>query len=103
MSEDSHSRERVIDEDLIRYLCRLSRLELTAEEIPVYTEQIRRIVQFVETLDRVPTDDVPPTSHVLDLANVTRDDVPRPSESREAILSNAPSRTTNSFKVPRVV
>ncbi|MBI3893784.1 MAG: Asp-tRNA(Asn)/Glu-tRNA(Gln) amidotransferase subunit GatC [Candidatus Wallbacteria bacterium] len=92
-----------IDEKLVRYLCRLSRLALTPDEVPRYTAQLEQIVDYVLMLQEVPLEGVEPTSHVLDLKNVTRPDVPAPSELREKILANAPCRTEDSFKVPKIV
>ncbi|MBI2944355.1 MAG: Asp-tRNA(Asn)/Glu-tRNA(Gln) amidotransferase subunit GatC [Candidatus Wallbacteria bacterium] len=95
--------EPTIDEKLVRYLCRLSRLSLTDEEIPRYAAQLEQIVGYVRMLDEVPTEGIEPTSHVLELANVTRPDVPVASAPREKILANAPCATEDSFKVPKIV
>ena len=49
------------------------------------------------------TDDVPPTSHPLPLANVFRDDVVEPSLPPEKALSTAPETEDGRFKVPRII
>ncbi|MBI4871565.1 MAG: Asp-tRNA(Asn)/Glu-tRNA(Gln) amidotransferase subunit GatC [Candidatus Riflebacteria bacterium] len=91
------------DRALVEYLCRLSRLGLSEDEIPSYVADLQQIVGYVERLEQLALDGVEPTSHALDLASVTRPDDPAPSEPRDRVLANAPCRTADSFKVPKVV
>jgi aspartyl-tRNA(Asn)/glutamyl-tRNA(Gln) amidotransferase subunit C len=57
----------------------------------------------MELLNTVDTDNVEPLSHVIELQNVFREDVLRPSLPREEALKNAPARTEEFFKVPKVI
>ena len=79
-------------------------LELTADELELFTRQLGGILAYVEQINALDTDGVPPTSHVLNRP-VDRDDTLRPSLSREDLLANAPdaAREAGLFKVPRVI
>jgi aspartyl-tRNA(Asn)/glutamyl-tRNA(Gln) amidotransferase subunit C len=57
----------------------------------------------MEKLNELDTKTVQPTSHVLSLRNVMRDDIPRPSIPRNAALSNAPAHTEKFFRVPKII
>ncbi len=87
----------------VDYLAHLSRLQLTPEETAHFAGQLDEILSYVEKLKKAQTDEVLPTSHVLELTNVTREDKVQPSLSTEEALSNAPSREGPFFKVPRVI
>jgi aspartyl-tRNA(Asn)/glutamyl-tRNA(Gln) amidotransferase subunit C len=81
----------------------LGRLELTGEENDMYTRQLNDILGHFQNLERLDTDDIQPTAHVLPLKNVFREDVVGEHISREAALANCPDRYENFFKVPRIV
>jgi aspartyl-tRNA(Asn)/glutamyl-tRNA(Gln) amidotransferase subunit C len=87
----------------VEYLAHLARIELTQEEIQCFTGQLDEILLYVEQLKSVNTEGVPPTSHVLPLANVYREDQSRLSLSTDAALSNAPDREGLYFRVPRII
>ncbi len=88
---------------MVKHISLLSRLELKEDEIEMYQEQLSRILDYIEKLDEVNTDTVEPTSHVLSLNNVFRDDVVKPSISREEALRNAPDATDKFFRVPKII
>ena len=90
-------------EDVER-IARLARLELTAEELDLFTRQLDDILGYVEQIRSLDTTGVPPTSHVLNQP-VERADEPAPTLSRAEILGNAPdaAREAGLFKVPRVM
>jgi aspartyl-tRNA(Asn)/glutamyl-tRNA(Gln) amidotransferase subunit C len=84
-------------------IARLARLELSDEEIERYREELGQILELVGELDQLDTEGVEPTSHVLDLINVLRQDQPRPPLSREAALENAPEVKEGKFRVPPIL
>ena len=84
-------------------LARLARLELSPEEKERMRGQLDAILGYVDQLQRIDTTDVPPTSHVLPLANVFREDEVRPSWPAEAMLANAPDPDGDRFGVPRIL
>lgn len=81
----------------------LARIELKPEEKNKLRKDIVAILEYVKKLEHVNTDEVMPTSHVLDIENVYRPDVLKPSGVMEEVLKHAPEREGNFFKVPKVV
>ena len=84
-------------------MARLARIELTPEELQRFAGQLDEILAYVEKLKSAPTEGVPPTSHVLPLADVFREDETQPSLPVDAALSNAPDREGPFFRVPKVI
>ena len=62
--------------------------------------ELSKILEHVETMNELDLEGVEPTSHVVDLTNVLREDVPRPSLPREVALEQAPDATESGFRVP---
>lgn len=87
----------------VKRVATLSRLTLNEKEVEEYTKQMNSILKFAEKLDEINTNDIEPTSHVLNLKNVVREDVVRSSIPRDAALKNAPNKTEEFFKVPQVM
>ena len=87
----------------VDYVARLARLEVTAEERALYTGQLGKILGHADDLKAVDTSHVEPTSHVLPLKNVLRQDVPAESMPREEILANAPDKSKGCFRVPKII
>lgn len=87
----------------VEYLAHLARIQLTPEEAQRFTGQLDEILAYVEKLKSVPVEGIPPTSHVLELSNVFREDRTAPSLSSEAALANAPDREGPFFRVPRII
>ena len=87
----------------VEYVAKLARLRLTEEEAEKYTEQLNAILEFAGKLNELDTSTIEPTSHVLDVYNVMRDDEIRPSIDREKALLNAPEQEDGQFKVPGVM
>jgi aspartyl-tRNA(Asn)/glutamyl-tRNA(Gln) amidotransferase subunit C len=92
----------------VEHVARLARLALADEEKERYTSQLAQILRYVEKLGQLNTDDVPPTSHVLPLSNVWREDRAEPSTaetlgSPDELLANAPEREGPLFKVKKVI
>ncbi len=87
----------------IDHLARLARLALTEEEKHLYSGQLANILGYMETLNGLDTSGIEPTSHVLSLSNVMRDDASVPSLDREDALRNAPDRTDRYYRVPKII
>ena len=88
----------------VKRIAELARLELSAEELDLFTRQLGDILTYVEQIKTLDTAGVAPTSQVLNRP-VDRDDVPGPTLSRSELLGNAPDASIESglFKVPRVI
>ncbi len=89
--------------EIVAHVARLARLELSDEEAARMEVQMGGILGYIGLIDLVDTANVPPTSHVLSIANVMREDEVRPSLPLEKGLANAPERTGTAFKVPRIL
>ena len=87
----------------VDHVALLGRLELTGDESDMYTRQLNDILGHFQNLERLNTDNVQPTAHVLPLKNVFREDRVGQHISREEALANCPDREDNFFKVPRIV
>lgn len=87
----------------VEYLAHLARVQLSDEEIRRFAGQLDEILGYVEKLKRVNTEGVPPTSHVLSLSNVFREDRARPSLSPDEALANAPDKEGPFFRVPKII
>ena len=87
----------------VEYLAHLARIQLSTDETHRFAGQLDEILGHVEKLKRVSTEGVPPTSHVLPLTNVFREDRPRPSLSPEEALANAPDKEGPFFRVPKII
>jgi len=92
-----------LDAEQVRWVAKLARLELSAVELALMTEQLGRIVEYVAQLQQVDTEGVEPLAHALDVTNVFREDEPAPSLPADAILANAPKRAGDFYSVPAVL
>ena len=86
----------------VLHVARLARLEIPEGEIDRLRGELEAILDAVGKVAELELDDVPPTSHPLDLVNVWGDDEARPSLSPEEALKNAPDATEGAFRVPAV-
>lgn len=93
----------VISKKEVEHVAQLARLTFTEEEKEMYTEQLNSILNFAKKLEELDTTGVPPTSHVLDLHNVVREDKVRPSLPVEEVLKNVPEHADNQVKVPSII
>jgi aspartyl-tRNA(Asn)/glutamyl-tRNA(Gln) amidotransferase subunit C len=94
---------RKIDMTEVEHVARLARLELSPEERERMREQLDRILGYIDKLRQLDTAGVEPTSHAVPMVNVFRDDEPRPCLSPEEMLANAPDRSGEFFRVPRII
>lgn len=93
----------MINKEDVDHVALLGRLELTEEEKETYTRQLSDILEHFQSLQRLDTENVQPTAHVLPLKNVMREDWAGQHLSREEALANCPDRDENYFKVPRII
>ncbi|BCU82986.1 glutamyl-tRNA(Gln) amidotransferase subunit C [Polycladomyces abyssicola] len=91
-----------ISKEQVQHVAHLARLSLTEKEVEQFTTQLNDILHFAEKLNELDTDNVEPTTHVLPLANVLREDEVRPSIPRDKALANAPEKRDGMFRVPAV-
>ena len=89
--------------DEIEHVALLGRLRLTEEEKGRLGAQLSLILEHFEQLSELEVEGVPPTSHVIPMQNVLREDTPAASLAPEEALANAPDEGEGAFRVPRVV
>ena len=87
----------------VEHVASLARLGLTDDEIDLMQGQLNRILEAIGQLASVDTSAVGPTAQVIELENVMREDVARPSMAREAAMANAPLREGAHLRVPVVL
>mgnify|MGYP001094637305 CR=1 FL=1 len=87
----------------VEHVARLARLELTEEELELYTRQLGDIIGYVEQLNEAEVTGVEPLAHGAHGSNVFRDDRVGASLDREAALEAAPDDDGRHFRVPRVI
>ncbi|MFP4381065.1 MAG: Asp-tRNA(Asn)/Glu-tRNA(Gln) amidotransferase subunit GatC [Candidatus Sumerlaeia bacterium] len=95
--------KEMITEEKVRHIALLSRLDCSDEEIHGFAEDLNEILQYVEKLNELDTENVEPTSHALRQKNVFRQDHVRPSLNNEEALANAPEAEAGHFKVPQII
>ncbi len=96
------ARERISAGE-VHKVARLARLSLPEEEIQELAQELDSILGYVETLDELDTDTVPPTSHPLAMANVWREDEVVRFDEGPSIIENAPEEEGHFFKVPKIL
>lgn len=92
-----------ITKEQIQHIAVLSRLNLSEEEKDLFGSQLSSILDYMDQLNELDTRETEPTSHVLSLSNVMRDDILTSSLPGEEALKNAPSHSENFYRVPRII
>ncbi|MBI3609667.1 MAG: Asp-tRNA(Asn)/Glu-tRNA(Gln) amidotransferase subunit GatC [Nitrospirae bacterium] len=92
-----------LSKEEVEHVAKLARLAVSEEEKEAFSRQLSEILTYVGKLNELDTSKVEPTSHVLDLSNIFRDDVVRESLPPADVLANAPDRENNHFRVPKII
>ena len=92
-----------IDRKTVKYVAHLARIKLTDEELSRLSLQLEDIVNFIDKLKEVNVTGIKPTSHILPVNNVFREDKPTKSLAVEGALSNAPAQKEVFFVTPKVI
>jgi aspartyl-tRNA(Asn)/glutamyl-tRNA(Gln) amidotransferase subunit C len=85
------------------HVARLARLDLTDEELELFTVQLGAVLEHAGDVAALDTEGVVPTAHPLPLRNVLREDAVVPSLDREEVLAQAPAVEADRFKVPPIL
>lgn len=93
----------VITQDTVKHLAWLARIKLDQEEMEYFAKQLDRVLEYIDKLKKIDISKIEPTSHVLSLKNIFREDKIGKSSSSNEVLTNAPSVDNNFFKVPRII
>ena len=92
-----------ITKEQVEHVAKLARLAITEEEKATFSEQLSSILTYVEQLNRLDTSKVEPTSHVISMQNVFREDRVKDCLPREEVLAGAPDASEEFFRVPRII
>ncbi len=91
-----------ISKDDVKHIAELAELEFGEKDIKKITSQLDRILDHVANVSSANTEGIPPTSHILDIKNVFREDTAEESVTQESALKNAPDEANDGFKVPKI-
>ena len=92
-----------ITKDEVLHVASLARLELSEDAIVKFAGQIDKILEHVDSLQKIDTQGVVPTSHAISLTNAFREDEVRAPLEGELSLANAPEKEDGSFIVPKII
>lgn len=92
-----------ISKQEVEHVAKLARLELSEQEQEKLTDQLSKILTYVEKLNELDTASIAPTAHVLDIKNVMRDDIAAPGLTQDRALANAPEKAAGHYKVPKII
>ncbi|GER70689.1 aspartyl/glutamyl-tRNA(Asn/Gln) amidotransferase subunit C [Weizmannia acidilactici] len=92
-----------ISKEQVKHVANLARLEMSEAEVEKFTKQLGDIIHFAESLNELDTTGVPPTTHVLEIRNVMREDVVEEGLPRDLVLKNAPDTQDGQIRVPTIV
>ncbi len=87
----------------VENVAKLARLKFSEEEIEKFRTDLNRILDYINKLNELDTENIEPTSHVVEMKNVFREDRVEESLPIEDILMNAPEKKDRFFVVPRVI
>ena len=94
--------ERITRDD-VAHVARLARLDLTEDELELFTGQLAAVLEHARDVEALDVEGVAPTAHPQPLANVWRPDTVRPTLDRDEVLAMAPDAEAGRFKVPPVL
>lgn len=90
----------MIEREQVLHVAKLARLGLSEAEVETMTGELAGILEHVDRIAGLDLDDVPPTSHVVELENVLRADEPHQSLAPDVALASAPDPVDGAFRVP---
>ncbi len=92
-----------IDSELVRHIGKLSRIELSPQQVETLSSELAGIIEYFDKLQQLDTEGVEPMPHAVALQDVMAEDEPGESLSTDRALTNAPETDGKFFRVPRVL
>ncbi|MFH0913055.1 MAG: Asp-tRNA(Asn)/Glu-tRNA(Gln) amidotransferase subunit GatC [Candidatus Omnitrophota bacterium] len=92
-----------VSKETVKYVAHLARIELKPKELEKLSQQLKDILGFIDKLKKLDIQNINPTSHILPINNIFREDAPRKSLPGDKALDNAPQKQGNFFGVPKVI
>ena len=93
----------MISADDVKHVAALARIHFEDKEIEKFTKNLKDILHYIEKLNELDVSKIKPTSHVLPLKNVYREDKVIPSLTQEEALKFAVEKKDGAFKVPKII
>ncbi|GKT03137.1 Asp-tRNA(Asn)/Glu-tRNA(Gln) amidotransferase subunit GatC [Furfurilactobacillus sp. WILCCON 0119] len=95
--------EEPISRAEVEHVAALAKLSLTDEQAAKFTNQLDEIITMIDGLNEVDTDDVQPTTNMVDAAAILRDDVAVNAHQKDALLNEAPDTADGYIRVPAIL
>ena len=92
-----------ISREEVSKVAQLAKLKLNEEQIDNHSNQIEKILDYINQLEKIDTTNVPCTTRAIEVINNFRSDVKEKCENRDEILNLAPQREHDFFKVPKII
>ena len=92
-----------ISSEEVKKVAQLARLELNESEINQHAEQLEKILEYINQLEKINTNNIPCTTRAIEVVNVLRKDEKKDYKNSEELLDLAPSRENKFFKVPKII
>ena len=92
-----------ITKEEVKKVAHLARLELNEHEINNHAEQLEKILEYINQLEKIDTDNVACTTRAIEVTNVFRKDENKNFDYNEELLGLGPSREDKFFKVPKII
>ncbi|WP_191559781.1 Asp-tRNA(Asn)/Glu-tRNA(Gln) amidotransferase subunit GatC [Metabacillus idriensis] len=92
-----------ISKEEVKHVANLARLAITEEETEMFTNQLDAIITFAEQLNELDTSGVEPTTHVLEMKNILREDKAEKGLPVEDVVKNAPDHKDGYIRVPSIL
>lgn len=86
----------------VEHVAKLARIELSEDEKEKFAKQLGAIIEYIDQLNEVETENIDPMAHPYPITNVTRADKACYENTREELLTNAPEEEDSFFKVPKI-
>ena len=93
----------MVTQETVNYIGALARLHLEGAEAEKFAKDLEAILHYAEKLNTLDVSMVKPTSHVLNVENVFRDDIVKPGLSQAEALSFSVDNLNGAYKVPKVI
>tara|TARA_B100000700_G_C14767725_1_gene725231 strand:- start:208 stop:495 length:288 start_codon:yes stop_codon:yes gene_type:complete len=87
----------------VKKVARLSRLDIPDQDLETFTSQLKKILDYIEQLNSIDTENIKPTTRAVEVVNSFRPDIVKQTQFRDDLLDNAPEREGEFYKVPKIL
>ena len=92
-----------LSDEIIDHIAHLARLEFEGESKAAIKRDLENIIQLMNKLSELPTEQVEPLIFMSDEVNKLRDDVAQETITQQEALKNAPKKDSDYFRIPKVL